>query len=75
LDRFSCKAVLLRILNIFRQAYDRAAPTDVTNWHQWRTFLPVRDAEGRWIFGRVWRRKTTDRGWQFKERPEDALLS
>jgi hypothetical protein len=58
-------------MRLIRAMYDRDPPTDPMLWHPWRVFLPVRDPEGNWTKGRVWRKKCETGRWLYKHRPED----
>jgi hypothetical protein len=43
---------------------------DETVWHKWEIWgWPRRGIDGRWLFWRVWRRKT-EAGWEYQHREE-----
>lgn len=52
----------------YLSALELDPPADVTVWHPWYAYFPVRSVNGSWILiGEVWRRRTDDQ-WQYKPR-------
>ena len=46
----------------------RKNPLDVTLWHKWHVFLPVRTITGTWTIADVWRKRHCGK-WIHQPRP------